>query len=119
MRGMSEYDEDKVLADYVLDHFSELATKRESIALKAAYLLSKDQTTKVAAKIREKEGYWLNSPDVQDDLADGIPALRVTVSRRILSDHADKVVIARCEKCSSILRTPKAQQCLWCGHDWH
>jgi hypothetical protein len=25
----------------------------------------------------------------------------------------------RCPSCRRIVRTPKAQQCLWCGHDWH
>jgi rRNA maturation endonuclease Nob1 len=28
-------------------------------------------------------------------------------------------VINRCPACKRIVRTPRAQHCLWCGHDWH
>jgi hypothetical protein len=27
--------------------------------------------------------------------------------------------INRCPKCNRVVRTPLAQLCLWCGHDWH
>jgi len=44
---------------------------------------------------------------------------RSRVALRILVRHRDAVTVARCPQCSRILASPTAQQCLWCGHDWH
>jgi rubrerythrin len=33
--------------------------------------------------------------------------------------HSGQLNVNRCPKCNRVLRTPKSQQCFWCGHDWH
>ena len=44
---------------------------------------------------------------------------------RFLRDVAQRIKtecnqsLTRCARCGGILRTPKAQQCLRCGYDWH
>jgi hypothetical protein len=48
-----------------------------------------------------------------------LPAFHEQTARRILHEHHDEVKIARCSKCHGLLATPRAQQCLSCGYDWH
>lgn len=38
---------------------------------------------------------------------------------RLMTECIDQIQINCCPKCSCVLRTPLARQCLWCGHDWH
>jgi uncharacterized OB-fold protein len=40
-------------------------------------------------------------------------------AERLLREHANEIVINRCPACGRIVATPKARQCLWCGHDRH
>jgi hypothetical protein len=40
-------------------------------------------------------------------------------AKRILADHADEVILNYCPRCHELARTPKAQQCRFCGFDWH
>lgn len=43
---------------------------------------------------------------------------RKRVVERILRDHASEVVLNRCPKCDGLCRTPRAKQCMRCGHSW-
>lgn len=38
---------------------------------------------------------------------------------RVLREHAARICVNRCPLCARVVRTPRARQCLWCGHDWH
>ena len=38
---------------------------------------------------------------------------------RILREHPDEVRVNRCPQCHRIVASPNAQQCFWCGNDWH
>ncbi|MCA9017338.1 MAG: hypothetical protein KDA77_18595 [Planctomycetaceae bacterium] len=53
------------------------------------------------------------------DSLEGVVPFRNKVRDRILSEHGDQILINRCAKCNRIVATPRAQQCLWCGYDWH
>ena len=61
----------------------------------------------------------LDHPMIADALADGDTAFRDRVADRIWAQHSAEFSIPRCPECDRILKTDRAQQCLWCGHDWH
>lgn len=52
-------------------------------------------------------------------LADGLKLFFERVRNRILSEHADVVVLHRCEKCGCLCRTPEACLCPVCNHTWY
>jgi hypothetical protein len=60
-----------------------------------------------------------DDPAIDAALVAGPEAFRRQVRERLLAEAGDQITIDRCPSCTRILRTPLAQQCLWCGHDWH
>lgn len=52
-------------------------------------------------------------------LAGAVKSFDAEAAARLVESHADEVVINRCTKCGVLAKTPKAKQCLACGHDWH
>jgi hypothetical protein len=50
---------------------------------------------------------------------DGHEAFIFRTGKRILNDHGSQVFLNCCSRCGELARTPKAQQCRYCGNDWH
>ncbi len=48
----------------------------------------------------------------------GKEKLELAIAERLLADHGNEI-LNNCPKCGLLARTPKAQQCRHCGHDWH
>lgn len=116
-----EYDEDLVLTNYVWDHFRSLMSTFELQVGSAITWREKSaryENPKTVAKMRKHFG-GADDPAVQAALSDGPEAYRRKVRDRILREHTAQVFINRCPKCQRVVRTPKAKQCFWCGHDWH
>jgi hypothetical protein len=44
---------------------------------------------------------------------------RANILKKVLEAHGASIVICRCCRCNRILKSRNAQQCLWCGYDWH
>jgi hypothetical protein len=61
----------------------------------------------------------MDDPMVAQALVDGFPAFHTRLLDRIWLTHCDAFTILRCSDCSRILKSPHAQQCIWCGADWH
>jgi hypothetical protein len=59
-----------------------------------------------------------HDPLVDSELKDGFAAFMRRTGLAVLHEHGGNLVIARCAKCNAVLRTPKARQCVWCGHSW-
>ncbi len=117
---MVDYDEDAELDRYVWEHHSALFTKFELRVWRAHLAALK------AVRASEEMARWIRSrigaeddPEVKQALAHGWPLFRSTARARVMRDHPDAIVVNRCPACSRIVRTPLAQQCLWCGADWH
>lgn len=55
---------------------------------------------------------------VREFAALGDVEFRRRVVERILREHAAEVVLNRCPKCEGLCRTPRAKQCMRCGHSW-
>ena len=115
-----EYDEEAVLTKYIWDNYYGLLTHLEKLAAKAVANQAKSSASgsRMASIIAERWGEKLD-PQVVEALEHGPDEFRRRVRDRILHKESDKVVINRCPVCQRIVRTPKAKQCLWCGHDWH
>jgi len=61
----------------------------------------------------------LETPESEELLAGGHERFWRCVSEQLLRDHRASIVINRCPRCSYIVASPAARQCLWCHYDWH
>jgi len=115
------YDDDRELTRYVWHNFRHLLTNKERLVDQAVIAREKAEyaSSPESKRLLRTELGRIDDAEVNSALAEGIPAFRHKVRERMLVDHRSDVFINRCPNCSRILRTPKAQQCLWCGRDWH
>jgi hypothetical protein len=60
-----------------------------------------------------------DDPDVLELTRGGLQTFRSRTAARILADHGDEIFLNYCPRCHNLARTPQAQQCRSCGHDWH
>lgn len=118
--GQRLYDEEQQLTDYIWHNYSHLMKEDEWLAGRAVDAEEKAAASsgKVAARLVEALGVE-SDPRIEPLLRDGVSAFRTRVRNRLLKDHSGEVVIKRCPACGQVVATPRAQQCLWCGHDWH
>lgn len=108
------YDEASQLTAYVSANYVSLRTDFE-------------RAVESASAARQKAAGGHRQRDVIAECRNGDVAIETaladmsafwrSVSDRILQQHAAEVVINRCPACRRLLRTPKARQCFWCGHD--
>lgn len=116
-----EYDEDTQLTRYVWNHCYRFMTELE---LRVGRAISGREQAAFAKSpvhaefLRERYGE-MNDADINAALSDGAEAFRLRVRDRILSEHETGAFVHRCPICKRVLRTPEAQQCFWCGLDWH
>ena len=116
----SNYDDDEVLTGYIWCNYVNLLTPDEwrvHLAL-VGDAKARHSSPTMGRFIKEKMGS-IDDPNIAPMLADGEDAFLIRVRNRILTECSDKVFVNRCSQCERIVRTPLAQQCLWCGHDWH
>lgn len=116
------YDENIVLTQYIRSHYRNLRTEfeggvEEALAIQEKFNQDKHRGTERDAIVWLKQKGLYNEQSRQaienpDRFWDG-------VRDRILSEHEEDVFINRCPKCKKVVASPKARQCLWCGHDWH
>ncbi len=107
-----------------LSHHSNLMTKQEAIAWRRWATKSKirnDDST-VSQKIRRttisiQKGWLTEDPEILKLLKNGIEEFERNVAIRI--DKTNFIDYNNCPKCNRLARTPKAQQCRFCSHDWH
>jgi hypothetical protein len=114
------YNEETELTEYIWHSYSHLLSEREELAARAILADRKAASSgaKMSAMLRKHWGD-VKDPQLADLLGEGNEAFRKRVRERILNESADKVIINRCSECDRIVATPRAEQCLWCGHDWH
>jgi hypothetical protein len=115
-----QYDEEVELTRYIWGHCTHLMTEFERRVGRAATAREKAAAAEGEAMKRMLSVRWglCGDPEVDSALSEGSDAFRRSVCRRILSDRGDEI-INRCPQCRRVVRTPRARQCFWCGHDWH
>ncbi len=114
----ANYDDDQCLTNYIWDNYSSLLTDAEKLSAK---------TLRIQVKLPNAFGQSATteelvphpSPEVAELLANGDTEFRRIAAARVLRENGADLTINRCSMCNRIVRTPQAQQCLWCGHDWH
>ncbi len=113
-----EYDERQVIEDYVWKHYGNLFTaieKRGVFLVNGGIYPAGSRSAEQADRITGP----VDAEELKAALADGVKALRSRAATRVIREHTGEVYIHRCPECNRVVRTPVANQCLWCGHDWH
>ncbi len=118
---MKVYDEDAELTRYVWDYYAGLMTdfeRRVGSAIIGRMKAAASSNPTVTRMLNER---WGRAGDAEVDaaLADGVESFRRRVCQRVLAECEGKVFVNRCPGCGQVVRTPQAQQCFWCGQDWH
>jgi len=116
-----DYDESKVLNEFLTRNFFELMTDLERRSYDLALKREKADHSSAAA---ERLPVWIAAAaagaDAETMSLQGRQALSARFGQRIQRDlWGGQIVINRCPRCSRIVKTPLARQCLWCGYDWH
>jgi hypothetical protein len=116
---LDSYNEEKALDAYITYHLSKFLTDFEQRAIRLAGMREKAKGSKAMASSLS-EMIAKESEQVVVASSVGYDNLRLKIKDRVLDAvHDGELSINRCPKCNRIVRTPTAQQCLWCGHDWH
>ena len=111
-----DYDDKAQQRIYVIGHLRHLMTEPENDRIWAEFALHKNASTKWlregmrAGSTGKPRSAWRPpacTPGYLEFVDEAV--------NRVLRDNST-VVINRCPKCKSILRTPEAKLCLWCGH---
>ena len=107
---------DDHLTWYVVNYYDHLMTKAEWLASRH-YIA--EEKVKHGSPPEALDVLKTSDPEALSLLADGVDQFWRRVRDRILRDHGDRVVLNYCPRCGGLAKTPKAQQCHWCFHDWH
>jgi hypothetical protein len=119
-----QYNERDVLTQYIWDHcqqhMDEVERRANHVGL-ARIKAAQTQADGSAALAQSIASRWASFGDDEIDaaLAAGLGAFRERVATRLLERAEVQAMINRCPRCGRVVRAPKAQQCLWCGFDWH
>lgn len=116
-----EYDEDRVLGNYICGNYGSLMTEFECKVEMAFLVSSKIEHMNPNSPVRikmEQKFSTASEPEVAAVVAAGLVSFRRAVTKRLLEQHPTEVFVNRCAKCSCVVRTPKARQCFWCGYSW-
>ncbi|MDJ1504224.1 hypothetical protein [Xanthocytophaga agilis] len=65
------------------------------------------------------DGETINIRQVNALMKDGYDAFIQNWIKRIVTEELDKIHFNCCIRCGRLTRTPLAQQCRFCGYDWH
>ena len=120
---VGNHDESTFLPRYLLRNYRQLFTEDECRAIRV-YI----QALKASGSSEEWEEVFANhvetlaeseAPATRALLAAGHDEFWRRASERVLRDHGPSIVINRCPRCSCMVVSPGARQCLWCHYDWH
>lgn len=115
----------KKAAIYVIEHYSRFMTLKEKVVYRHLHATMK--ATKGRSDIDAQEearqhrlSRWLSDdPELREMAKDGYELFATRTAERILAEHKEEVLLNYCPRCHELARTPKAQQCRFCGFDWH
>lgn len=116
---MREYNESLELQNYAWQFLVDLMNEHEQVVQMEWYVqgLRDIGQTQIAAGLT-KQRKLDDSAEVQKAREMGLTNYTIQLCDRLQRELPDKFYFHRCRLCSSILFTPQAQQCFWCGADW-
>jgi hypothetical protein len=113
-------------AEYIVRHYWRFLTLAEKAAAKRLHVTMKATQGRSDAPAQQEAQHhkvlprWLLPDDeVQQMTRDGYESFAERVAERILAENKVSVFLNYCPRCHKLARTPKAQQCRFCGNDWH
>lgn len=117
----SHYNELHAMSDYVWRHHHDLISSTDkSIEFVMQFRLKTNRSNDREFVRNEIERFTKNLTAEQIETSKGdLLEFREKIAARIIDTRGDEIKFNRCPSCNRIVRTPKAQQCFWCGHDWH
>lgn len=114
-------DQEKVR--YIMDYFLHVLPNDERLSIEYTLNQLKSNTVFLPfITIKDtliKRGYIRPNQDLQDLHKEGYEAFEQKIASYILKNYLHKIYFNNCPKCHQLARTPFAQQCGQCGHDWH
>ena len=113
-----DYDEEKALSEYVSRYWHRFLTKDE----RREYDLVYKRGNSVIGPLKHADLGRLTKSEqlILDNAVAEIRSMEGRLRQRVRQCiMTGAICVNRCDRCSRIVRTPDAQQCLWCGHDWH
>ena len=117
-----EYHEDVILTRYVWDHYQHLMTDFERSVGMACLIRMKTDAYRNPDPLADAIE-WLQRNQLDSDAAraaiENPHQFRDDVRDRVLDECKVELFVNRCSECGKVVSTPKARQCLRCGHDWH
>jgi hypothetical protein len=110
------YDESEELQGYVIQ-FQTLTDDAELERIEAEFHRAKQAVRDWSRERAERQNGGQSAPQWKPaDPSSDYAAFLKDVVDRVLRENQLAAVINRCPECHSVLRTPKAKLCLWCGH---
>jgi hypothetical protein len=100
------------------DYFIQTAKAKATLAADHSFK-SKEVLAEYYANAKESKLAASRDPVIKKLIEDYPDQFFVSVTYRILRDHAGEVKLTLCPKCLNLCGTPKAELCLRCGHSWH
>lgn len=102
---------------YILIFFGHLLSENEQIAIGAVAFSVVDNNGRQSQTISLRGGAESCS-EVRALLAAGMQPLRLCLAEQLLALHRDIIFENACKNCGRLPATPRARQCLICGHSW-
>ena len=109
------------LTDYIFSYCGRYFWENEKIADRHFLAMSKSKqgVNETMYKFFMKDESVYSNNDIVDLIRDGYESYKIKVATRIWENHKDELDLNLCPNCGKIARTPWAQQCRFCFHDWH
>lgn len=122
----NEYDDNIALRAYIAKHCRHFMTPLERRVTEYSFPLTStlpntetyEKFRKVYHYVEDRDGH-VDDSDVEAAFEIPLETREKNAIDRLVLECLDQLPINRCPECSRIVRTPTAQQCLWCGYDWH
>ncbi|UOE46993.1 hypothetical protein MTO98_21545 [Mucilaginibacter sp. SMC90] len=108
--------------NYIISHYSDLLNLNEKRALKhhrSSLKLQDMPDGEIRRQLYLRNNWLTDDPEILNYLSEGYVQFIITTAENVLKNHPGKMFFNRCKICGKLARTPLANQCRFCGHDWH
>ena len=112
------YDEEGWLIWYAVEHGGRLRTNFEREVENASAARQKIESMPPEHRDSKDVASCFYGSMAHEEAIANMDAFYEKMAARIFREHAEEFLVNRCPECKKIARTPKARQCLWCGHPW-
>lgn len=113
------------LTRYLFDHYHRFLTRQEAAVVRYRLLRAKRigfDTGQVSPHPQDRRILELEQAFPEQFArirTQGLAVMIAGIRDRLMRDHASQIPLNCCPGCGALCRTPRAQQCFDCGHDWH